>query len=913
MAALIRMTMILALVSGCDAAIDSHVVQQRTLESAAESNGAGADSGEADRRDAASGGTKDARQKPADGRRDQGDGDEQGGAPTRLDVPTSGPSRAAGGEFAGLVVERSVPGAAVQLAIAWLDVPRDSAALDRRLELSTKDADSAGGSFRVTLPAAMTPSDALAAPDDFMVVVVSTATTSIYPVVASDGHLATTISGLGVLSIRRRPSGPGAFALTGPAATGNEASPTATWAASAGAVRYEYRIATGGACGSTVAAGTVTGTSTTALAALTDGGYTLCVDAFGADGGRTSAAPRAFTIDTQPPGAFTVTTPTVVDTYAVTIQWTPSADAAGYQITVDTVASCDSAQARGASAGAATTSAAVGLLEAGSYFVCVEAIDAAGNPRLAGGGDFAFQRRRSWQGEVETGDPVRSSSDNGHATFPDGSYAAMLDADAAPEEDSRVVAFAPGVGYTTNQRFFPDAEYASGAPPIDGRFFAASVETGHAVAVVITSSQQLWVRRFTAGIGWMPAEHVDLGAVTADWGNENVAFAANGDILLPFSSTAGGNTTTQAVAFRAMSGTWSAPVELAPTGQALERLAIAPDGRAHAVTTFDTGPSYDIRAYSSADWQTWPATPPVLYTCGDRTEFKPLMFTAGGIGRIVFNCRPSIFLPESDIVVSTWSGSAWQAPSVLGSDANNMGFDQPALLDADGILTVVWGTQSGSGTYARRMQADGSMPDPAEQLFTGASVAPLAAVDAAGNVVALAYDGSPDELVARRFDVTTGLWDRTSLCGGVTSRCFALGVSALPDGRVAVVSIEKSVSHDPLEVRSHLLTPPAGVTPATWATTTIEDMRAAPPSDIKTGVALRADGEVVVTYDVDGAELRTARVVAGSVVDRHTLISGADWIAHHDAAIDGAGNVRVTLDTYPVPGPREVLLVYDLR
>ena len=155
---------------------------------------------------------------------------------------------------------------------------------------------------------------------------------------------------------------------------------------------YGLKVATDSACTSVSQSYTGLATTSKTLTSLADGTYYACVTATDA-AGNTSAATNGgtgFLIDTTAPAAFAASGPgassgAYLATATPTVAWAAATDANGvtYTLKIGTSSACSPAAQTYTAL--TTTSQVLSTLTDGTYYVCVTAVDAAGNTTASTG------------------------------------------------------------------------------------------------------------------------------------------------------------------------------------------------------------------------------------------------------------------------------------------------------------------------------------------------------------------------------------------------------------------------------------------------------------------------------------------------------------------------------------------------
>jgi hypothetical protein len=188
----------------------------------------------------------------------------------------------------------------------------------------------------------------------------------------------------------------GNFSISGPIGATNNTTPTVSWSASSGATKYDLTVASDFTCTTPITGGTfsnLAALSKNLTSALTAGtGYYLCVTAKDDAGNIKVAAnqPVYFVVDTTGPGAFSITGPaSPIAVSTPQANWGSSMDAVSYKVVIDTESSCTVPYVQSYSK-VQSTSQALSLLGDGTYYICAEATDAAGNVTAATNNGYSF-------------------------------------------------------------------------------------------------------------------------------------------------------------------------------------------------------------------------------------------------------------------------------------------------------------------------------------------------------------------------------------------------------------------------------------------------------------------------------------------------------------------------------------------
>ncbi len=118
-----------------------------------------------------------------------------------------------------------------------------------------------------------------------------------------------------------------------------------------------------------------------------DGAYKVCASLVDAAGNPTYDSDATFFLDTQAPSAFTITAPATND-HTPTVTWTDPTDATDYDVALDDSSGCGTALQN--YSGVVTLSQTMTTLGDATYYVCVSALDAAGNATPATNTNLSF-------------------------------------------------------------------------------------------------------------------------------------------------------------------------------------------------------------------------------------------------------------------------------------------------------------------------------------------------------------------------------------------------------------------------------------------------------------------------------------------------------------------------------------------
>ena len=172
----------------------------------------------------------------------------------------------------------------------------------------------------------------------------------------------------------------GIFSITAPQGLINDNTPTIRWSSSNTAQSYDVSISLTNDCTNPVQ--TITGITTTFqdVDTLPDGNYFACVSSRNQFNQVTNATNNgfAFSVDSTPPGSFSIMAPTGTQSSLTTLAtWTGASGADYYNLTLATDAGCTSVTS--AWNDLTSTSAEISVPAEGDYYLCAEAADMAGN------------------------------------------------------------------------------------------------------------------------------------------------------------------------------------------------------------------------------------------------------------------------------------------------------------------------------------------------------------------------------------------------------------------------------------------------------------------------------------------------------------------------------------------------------
>lgn len=197
-------------------------------------------------------------------------------------------------------------------------------------------------------------------------------------------------------SFRVDSQAPGAFSVTHPANNStNSSSPLLVWGAAANANYYKVVVDDENTCAVPNLATYNNVTNTTqALSGLTSGQtYYACVTAFDSAGNNTAAtnSPYSILVDNFGPGNFNIISPSGnIGTSTPTVTWGAAIDALTYKVVVDNEITCTAPHSYSFPNANGTSHTVGSALADGSLYLCVYALDAAGNSTPASNNGLAF-------------------------------------------------------------------------------------------------------------------------------------------------------------------------------------------------------------------------------------------------------------------------------------------------------------------------------------------------------------------------------------------------------------------------------------------------------------------------------------------------------------------------------------------
>ncbi len=185
----------------------------------------------------------------------------------------------------------------------------------------------------------------------------------------------------------------GTFQLNEPFIDSYQRSPVRiSWTAAARAARYNFKVSRNSSCSSPILAINDIFTTQTQVS-LNDGTYYLCLSSKDAAGQSrmASGSYRRFYVDSTAPGAFSISAmPSLTNTNQPVIRWGVSAGEEGYTLKIDDNMNCQSPERSFLLATEIFSKRITPALPDGRHYVCVSAVDRAGNATLASNSGLGF-------------------------------------------------------------------------------------------------------------------------------------------------------------------------------------------------------------------------------------------------------------------------------------------------------------------------------------------------------------------------------------------------------------------------------------------------------------------------------------------------------------------------------------------
>lgn len=178
--------------------------------------------------------------------------------------------------------------------------------------------------------------------------------------------------------------------ISAPATLVSSNTPTVTWSAAPSDTKCTLTISGTPDCNTVQQSYNIANTSQ-ALTTLAEGNHYICLKAFDPAGNTVQATeyPRLLQVDTTPPSNFSITGPSNSGNTNTTITWGAATDATSYNITLASTANCAASTIQQFN-GLTQLSQAITLAGTGTFYVCADALDVAGNVRHASNNGYAF-------------------------------------------------------------------------------------------------------------------------------------------------------------------------------------------------------------------------------------------------------------------------------------------------------------------------------------------------------------------------------------------------------------------------------------------------------------------------------------------------------------------------------------------
>ena len=210
-------------------------------------------------------------------------------------------------------------------------------------------------------------------------------------VTASDALGNTTTATNDGLSFTVDTLAPAPFSITAPYGTISNNAPSVVWDASTGATTYDLVISTASDCSVVTEQYLSLSTTSQTISSLPDGTYHTCVTAKDPVGHAVTATNNglAFTVDTTPPLAFSILSPSgTITSNTPNVTWETSVDAVSYDLVISSAS--DRSVPVQQYLALTGTSQALTALSDGTYYTCVTAEDMFGRLTTAANNGLLF-------------------------------------------------------------------------------------------------------------------------------------------------------------------------------------------------------------------------------------------------------------------------------------------------------------------------------------------------------------------------------------------------------------------------------------------------------------------------------------------------------------------------------------------
>lgn len=277
----------------------------------------------------------------------------------------------------------------------------------------------------------------------------------------------------------------GNFSITTPTPGATSASPTqVSWTVSSGAASYDIKIAFDWSCEAPVKTFVNQTGLSISFPALPQGTYVVCAFARTASGALHFASNNhlSFTVDSVVPGAFTITGPVAaVNSLLPVISWTGALGSWSYDVYLSTTAGCSGAVETATGVAGRSYQVQTSLIDAQTYYVCVNAKDEAGNSAPATNNDYVFTIDVTPPGAFSiTGPTTPTASPVPVLTWSAAGGATNYDVALATEATCSAIVYSASGLATTSQRV--------DHPLVDGAYYACISSRDAAQNVTVASN-----------------------------------------------------------------------------------------------------------------------------------------------------------------------------------------------------------------------------------------------------------------------------------------------------------------------------------------------------------------------------------------------------------------------------------------
>jgi YD repeat-containing protein len=368
----------------------------------------------------------------------------------------------------------------------------------------------------------------------------------------------------------------------------------------------------------------------------------------------------------------------------------------------------------------------------------------------------------------------------------------------------------------------------------------------------------------TPTVGWSGPSTLPANATTA--ANTSIAYDGSGNAFAVWSS----NGNLFAERYASATGTWSAPVLLDTQYQTVASPSLAVDAAGNAVVGWvqsdGTAQSAYVARYS-ASGGTWSA--PVSL----ESTSNAVATAAGSIVTASNGTYGAVAWVQSDgtvnrLYASRWNGTSWSAATIVDAGNGNASAQPAVGIDASGNMTVLWQQSNGTANaiYSNRFSNSSGTWGGATQLSASSSTAANNAqirLDSSGNAFAIWRQGG--NLFERHYATSSGTWSTQTTLSVNTNAISAPSLSVDAAGNALAAWIQSN-----------------GTTPVVYATRFSASggtWSTAAPIETSTATLPTTQGDVVTSINGSRAAIGWLQSNASQNSTYAATYNGSTWSA----------------------------------